>query len=108
MQSYPMPLGAVPVPTDIGVFAPEAAGQQCLIPDGPADGAHFQQVSDNVPGVTSPSFKGFPFLANPFEFVVAEHNPPPSLLPIPKQPGGHHRGTHLLNIGEGIKFIKFN
>jgi hypothetical protein len=61
-----------------------------------------------VPGETAPGFHHFPFFSDFFEFVVAEHNPPPSLLPIPKQPGGHHRGTHLLNIGEGIKFIKFN
>jgi len=74
MQSHPVPLGADPVLADVGVFAPEATGQLCLLPDGPADGAHLQQVSNHVPGVISPSFKGFPFFPNPFEFVVAEHD----------------------------------
>lgn len=78
MQFHPVPLGAVPVLADVCVFARVAAGQLWLLPDGPADGAHLQQVSNNVPGVISPSFKGFPFFPNPFEFVVAEHDLSPA------------------------------
>ena len=72
-----MPLGADPFLADVGVVAPAAAGQLDLFADGPADGASFQQVGYDVPGVTSPSLNDFPFFTNLFEFVVAEH----SLLP---------------------------
>jgi hypothetical protein len=78
MQSHLVPFGAGPILADVGVFAPEAAGQLCFLPDGPADGAHLQQVSNDVPGVTSPGFKGFSFFPNVFEFVVAEHNLSPA------------------------------
>ena len=81
MQFHLVALGAVPVLADVGVFAPAAAGQVCLLPDGPTDGAHLQQVSNSVPGEASPSFKGFVFLPNPFELVVAEHDPSP-FLPV--------------------------
>jgi hypothetical protein len=74
MQFHLVPLGADPFHTDVSVFAPAAAGQLDLFADGPTDGASFQQVSYNVPGVTSPSFQDFPFFPNLFEFVVAEHN----------------------------------
>jgi hypothetical protein len=74
MQFRLVPLGANPFPADVGVFAPAAAGQLDLFADGPTDGASIQQVSNNVPGVSSPSFKDFPFFPNLFEFVVAEHN----------------------------------
>jgi hypothetical protein len=67
-------LGADPFFADVDVLAPAAAGHLDLFADGPTDGASFQQVSNNVPGVTSPSFKDFPFFPNLFEFVVAEHN----------------------------------
>jgi hypothetical protein len=67
-------LGADPFLADVGVYAPVAAAQSNLFADGSTDGASFQQVSNHVPGVISPSFKDFPFFPNLFEFVVAEHN----------------------------------
>jgi hypothetical protein len=71
MQFRLVLLGADPFLADVGVFAPAAANQLDLFAEGPTDGAGFQQVSNNVPGVTSPSFQDFPFFPNFFEFVVA-------------------------------------
>jgi hypothetical protein len=56
----------VPIPDSLWAAAGELAR------------AHLQQVSNDVPGVTSPSFEGFPFFPNPFEFVVAEHKLSPA------------------------------
>jgi hypothetical protein len=66
-----MMLGADTFLADVGVFAPAAVGQLVLLPEGPTDGAGFQQVRDYLPGVTSPSFHDFPFFPDLFEFVVA-------------------------------------
>jgi hypothetical protein len=82
MQFRLVPLGADPVLANVSVFfTPAAAGQLDLSADGPTDGASFQQVSNNVPGVTSPGFKDFPFFPNLLEFVVAEHNLLPRFSP---------------------------
>jgi hypothetical protein len=35
--------------TDVRVFAPTAGDQLNLFTDGPADGANFEHISDNVP-----------------------------------------------------------
>jgi hypothetical protein len=78
-MQFLVPLGTVPVLADVGVFAPAAASKLYFLPDAPADGAHLQQVSNNVPGVASPSFKGFLFFPNPFEFVAAEHELSPTV-----------------------------
>jgi hypothetical protein len=67
-------LDAEPVLADVGVFAPAAAAQLGFFAEGPTDGASFQQVSHNVPGVASPSFQDFPFFPNLLEFLMAEHN----------------------------------
>ena len=74
MQFRLMPLGADTFLANVGIFAPAAPGQLCLLPDGPADGAGFQHVGNHVPGVTSPGFQDFAFFPNLFKFVVAKHN----------------------------------
>jgi hypothetical protein len=76
MQFRLVPFGTDTFLADISVFAQATSGQLWLLPDGPADGAHFQQVSDNVPGESPPGFQGFLFFPNPFELLSAEHNPP--------------------------------
>ena len=73
-MQFLVPLGAVPVLADVGVFAPAAASKLYFLPDATTDGTHLQQVSNDVPGVTSPSFKGFLLLPNPLDLVVAERN----------------------------------
>ena len=77
-MQFLVPLGAVPVLADVGVFAPAAASKLYFLPDATTDGTHLQQVSDDMPGVASPSFKGFLFFPNPVEFVAAEHDLSPS------------------------------
>jgi hypothetical protein len=71
MQFRLVLLGADAFLADVSVFAPAATGQLDLFAEGPADGAGFQQVSNDVPGVTSPSFQDFPLFPNLFEFLMA-------------------------------------
>jgi hypothetical protein len=74
MQFRLVQLGADPFFADVGVTTPVTGRQLDLFADGPTDGAGFQHFSNNVPGVTPPSYKDFPFFPNLIEFVVAEHN----------------------------------
>jgi hypothetical protein len=71
MQFRLVLLGADTFLADIGVFAPAAASQLDLFAESSTNRASFQHVSNNVPGVTSPSLHDFPFFPNLFEFVVA-------------------------------------
>jgi len=64
-------LGADPLLAYIRVFAPAAAGHLNFFTDSPTDGAGFQQVGYDVPGVTPPGFHDLLFFPNFFEFVVA-------------------------------------
>jgi hypothetical protein len=71
MQFRLMLLSADTFLADIGIFAPAAAGQLGFLADGPTDGADFQHVGDNVPGVTSPGFHDFTLFPDLFELFVA-------------------------------------
>jgi hypothetical protein len=71
MQLRLMLLGAETFLANVDIFAPTAADQLSLFTNGPAYGASLQQISNDVPGVTSPGFHDFAFFPYLFEFVVA-------------------------------------
>jgi hypothetical protein len=78
MQFRLVLLGAYAIFANVGIIAPAATAQHFLFANGSADGAGFQHVRDDVPGIASPSVQDLTFFANLLEFVVAQHNP---LLP---------------------------
>src|SRR5579863_1853752 len=73
MNVSAVPRGAEAVRAEVRVVAPLAAAQVFLLAHRSADGTGFEQIGDNVAGISPPALGFFLLFANPGQFFITQH-----------------------------------